>query len=55
MPKAILDYGDSYFFNAVIESLPIYGALKKTFGTLAMPYPQLGTLATPYPQQPGFP
>ena len=45
--KAILDYGDSYFFNAVIEPLPIYGAMKKVFGTLAMPYPRLGTLATP--------
>ena len=48
--KAILDYGDSYFFNAVIEPLPIYGALKKVFGALAKPYPQLGTLAEPYPQ-----
>ena len=30
--QPILDYGDSYFINAVIEALPIFGTLKTVFG-----------------------
>ena len=30
--QAILDYGDSYFINSVIEDLPIFTALKGVFG-----------------------
>ena len=32
--QIILDYGDSYLFNAIIEKLPIVGVLKSVFGKL---------------------